>query len=289
MAERLFLRLADDESQGPESDAPPDTLFAAEVSPRLSEFVSSVLFYREQFPPGVQVVERVLPDGAVRLVFNLGDAPGVGEGQAYRAEAIGPDAVPALVRLRGRMFGVSVTLRPGAARALLGISASEIAFGAVPLDDLWRGDGARLLEQLAAAPDDHTRAQMIEAVLLGRTERARDTGHQRAIRAARLITQSGGALAVSQLAASLGVGERRIEQLFKEHVGLTPRLWRRLARLHTCLRLLRDGPPRSLATLAADAGYYDQAHLANEFKSLCGLSPSAFLQRTISDSSKTSP
>jgi AraC-like DNA-binding protein len=39
--------------------------------------------------------------------------------------------------------------------------------------------------------------------------------------------------------------------------------------------------------VAADAGFYDQAHLANEFRALCGLSPTAFLQRGIAQSSKT--
>jgi AraC-like DNA-binding protein len=34
-------------------------------------------------------------------------------------------------------------------------------------------------------------------------------------------------------------------------------------------------------------GFYDQAHLVNEFQSLCGLSPGAFRARAISDFSKT--
>ncbi len=33
----------------------------------------------------------------------------------------------------------------------------------------------------------------------------------------------------------------------------------------------------ALARLAAEAGYYDQAHLAREFRGLAGCSPSAWL------------
>jgi AraC-like DNA-binding protein len=43
------------------------------------------------------------------------------------------------------------------------------------------------------------------------------------------------------------------------------------------------------AAVAADAGFYDQSHLANEFRALCGLTPTAFLQHTVSGSSKTAP
>jgi AraC-like DNA-binding protein len=37
------------------------------------------------------------------------------------------------------------------------------------------------------------------------------------------------------------------------------------------------GQPASLARLAADCGYYDQAHLAAEFRDLAGCAPSAWL------------
>ncbi|KWT82727.1 MULTISPECIES: helix-turn-helix domain-containing protein [unclassified Variovorax] len=39
--------------------------------------------------------------------------------------------------------------------------------------------------------------------------------------------------------------------------------------------------------MAVDHGYYDQSHLANEFRALCGLTPTEFLGRTVSGSSKT--
>jgi transcriptional regulator GlxA family with amidase domain len=70
-------------------------------------------------------------------------------------------------------------------------------------------------------------------------------------------------------------------------VGISFRAWARLSRLHACLRLIRQQPAPAWADVAADAGFYDQAHLANEFRALCGLSPTLFLQRGIAQSSKT--
>lgn len=105
----------------------------------------------------------MLPDGAGRLVFNLGDAPSAGPG--HRIEAMGASAAPSLVRLSGRMDGVTIALRAGAASALLEIPAGELTDNAEHLDELWQGEGARVLERLAEAPNDGARVQVVQQAL----------------------------------------------------------------------------------------------------------------------------
>lgn len=276
--ERLFVRLAEDAVQGPESDAPAGTLRAFPVSAALRGHVSNLLLYREALPDGQEVLERVLPDGALRLVFHLGTAPS--------AMALGASAAPALVRLRGRMEGLTVTLRPGAAAALLGVPAGELTGASVPLPDLWHGDAATLHQRLAGAADDATRVALLQQALLQRLQGAR-RGEPLAAAAWRLIAASGGQRALHEVAAAVGVGERRLQQLFRAEIGLTPRAAGRLARLHGLLRALRVQAAPDWADLAVERGFYDQAHLANEFRALCGLTPTQFLGRVVSASSKT--
>lgn len=291
--ERLYVRLDEDPLHGPEAAMPAGSLRAFPVTRALRSHVAHILLYREALPDGREVLERVLPDGAVRLVFNLGDAPSAGEGAGQPVEAIGASAAPALVRLRGTVEGLSVTLRPGAAAALLGLPAGEIAGTAVHLDQLWRGQGAELRERMAAAPDDASRVALLCAAL-GRRLAQGDAAfhsatHAAATRAAQLIAESGGRRSLRDVAAAVGVGERRLQQLFQQQAGLSPRAWSRLARLHACLRALRQPRPRmpGWAELALDGGFYDQSHLVNEFKVLCGLTPTEFLGRAISVSSNT--
>jgi hypothetical protein len=192
VSERLFLRLEGDPLHGPEANVPVNTLQAFGVDPELRHHVSHILLYRETLPSGREVLERVVPDGAVRLVFNLGDAPSVGESAGLPVEAVGASTRPALVRLRQRMEGLSVTLRPGAASALLGVPAGEIAGSAVPLDELWRGDAAEALERLAAQPDPMARAAVLHDILRRRLRRAPTSPSPAALRAARLISAGGG-------------------------------------------------------------------------------------------------
>jgi AraC-like DNA-binding protein len=290
MAERLFLRLDDDPLHGPESGVPAGTLRAFAVGAALQKHVSHILLYRETFAEGHEMHERVLPDGAVRLVFNFGDAPSADEGDGHAVEAIGASTAPVVVRMRRRVEGLSVTLRPGAAAALLGLPAGEIGGSAVHLDALWRGEGAELLARMAEAPDDAARVALLHAALQRRLAGSELAGQPvaAAMQAAQLIAASGGRRPLREVAAAVGVGERRLQQLFQAHVGLSPRAWSRLARLHGCLRALRLQPSApAWADVAVDSGFYDQSHLVNEFRALCGVTPTEFMGHAVSGSSKT--
>jgi AraC-like DNA-binding protein len=74
-----------------------------------------------------------------------------------------------------------------------------------------------------------------------------------------------------------GLSRRRFAQLFREQVGLTPKLYCRLHRFQGVLRQISSGAPVDWADLAVAGGYYDQAHLANEFRSFSGISPASYL------------
>lgn len=288
--ERLFLRLDEDALHGPESDTPSGTLWSFAVPPPLAPYVSQVLLCRERLPEGVEVEERVIPDGAQRLVINLGDAPTEGSSPGLAALALGASAAPALVRMRGRIEGFSLALRPGAAAALFGVPASELSGAAVPLEELWR-EAPALIERLARARGDRARARLLTEALQQRLVAAPPPTAREATKAAALIAAARGARSLGDVADELGLGARRLQQLFALHVGLAPRTWGRLARMHDVLRSLRRLSPRrpDWAEVALDHGYCDQAHLANELRSLCGLSPTEYFQRAISRSSKPAP
>lgn len=289
MSERLFLRLDEDAVHGPEAIVAPGTLRAFPVEGALRDHVAQILFCREELPPGQEVLERVLPDGAVRLVFELGRARAAREASVCRAKVIGASAGAVLVRLSGVLDGVSVTLRPGAAAALLGVPAEALSRSEVPLEDVWKEDALESTERLLEAGNDTERARIVQELLRRRLARSHPSGASDALRAARLIQARGGQGRVADLAEAMGIGERRLQQLFQAHVGLSPRTWSRLARLHACLRALRaSGTPR-WADLAVSTGFFDQAHLANEFRALSGLTPSEFLGARVSGSSKTTP
>ena len=75
------------------------------------------------------------------------------------------------------------------------------------------------------------------------------------------------------LASSLGVTSRHLERAFQQHVGLSPKVFCRLARFHHLRRLLAVARPPVWSHLACECGYYDQAHLIREVRHFTGRTP----------------
>lgn len=264
---------------------PSAALRAYEVRSTLRPYLSNILSYCETFAPGQEVVERVIPDGAVRLVVNLGASPG-GSAPLPVVLVLGPSAMPALVSQRGHAHGLAITLQPAAAEVLLGVPAGELTGTVVPLDALWPHDCDALLSRLQQQTSDAARIDVLQSELAGRLRHGTPAVHRTATHALRLLIEAGGQVSVRDLASAVGVGERRLQQLFNTHIGLSPSVWRRLARLHGCLRALRRQTQPEWSDVALEAGYYDQSHLINEFRTLCGCTPTEFRREAISGSSK---
>jgi AraC-like DNA-binding protein len=280
MSERLFLRLPDDPPCAPGTTVPASTLREFAVPAALRSVMAHVTAYEERFASGSEVVERVLPDGASRLLVVL-------QGGAAAVHVAGASVSPVVLSMRGHMHGLSIALQPGASLALLGVPADELAGRTVPWNDIAPKAHRDLPEQLAAAADDTARAGVVLASL-GAMHRPPDPGSRRRVAhlAARLQASAGG-ISMRALAAELELSERRLQQLFAAQIGLAPSVWRRLQRLHGTLRLLRRAEPPQWVQVALLNGYYDQSHMINEFRALCGLTPLQFLRRVVSDSSNT--
>lgn len=77
-------------------------------------------------------------------------------------------------------------------------------------------------------------------------------------------------LTVDDLARQSVIGKRTLQRLFSEYVGVSPTWVIRRYRLHEAVERLRSGERLDCAELALELGYFDQAHLINDFKSILG-------------------
>jgi AraC-like DNA-binding protein len=210
--------------------------------------------------PEPQLVVRFSPSADIAL-----DVHAVGAGARVRRKA----------GRRGQR-AVIARLGVGTAEAVLGVRGSAIADRIVPLEALWGAAAARrLADRLFCARDVDDAAAILEVAIADRLATADDRrDHVRlAIEAAARLPFAG----VSSVAADLGISERHLRRLFLDVVGVSPKVFARLARFHRALRAARARGRASWATIAAAAGYYDQAHLVAEFRALAGEAPRAFL------------
>lgn len=91
------------------------------------------------------------------------------------------------------------------------------------------------------------------------------------------LQQRHGQGAIEALVAQLPIGQRRLERLFKRHVGLSPKQYARMLRIEHGRALIKRGQGRTpLTDTALEAGYCDQAHFIHDFKAVTGLTPGAY-------------
>jgi AraC-like DNA-binding protein len=178
--------------------------------------------------------------------------------------------------LHGGQRTVSARLHLGTPEAVLGVSASAIAGRVVELDDLWEASAVRrLYDRLASACDTVAAAAVLESALAERLARA--DGQSARVRLALDAAERLTSARVNTVATGLGVSERQLRRVFREAFGMSPKEFAQLTRFQRALRAARKGGRTSWTSIAADAGYYDQAHLIAEFRAIAGVTPRALL------------
>lgn len=81
---------------------------------------------------------------------------------------------------------------------------------------------------------------------------------------------------VDDLADAFGLGERQLQRLTRDRLGLTPKWLIQRRRLHDATLRLKQGAT-SLGDLAHELGYTDQAHFTRDFSRVTGASPGSYL------------
>lgn len=175
--------------------------------------------------------------------------------------------------IRGGQQTVTARLAIGASVAVLGVPASALANRFVALQDLW---GAAAAERLFARLAD-TRTSREAAVVLERSIVERLAAAPPRSNAANIAVAAASRLAhasVADVADDLGVSERHLRRLFGDAVGMSPKAFSKLVRFRRAVHAARRAHPQpNWASIAADVGYYDQAHLIAEFRSIAGVTP----------------
>jgi AraC-like DNA-binding protein len=231
-----------------------------------------------------------VPDGEIWIEFNLGVPQRVkgARGEPEGGELFGAALVTGLQEaplafesLHRHPRVVGARLCPSGAWAFFGgLPLEELAHQAIDLESaLGSFAGVEPLRQrLLEASDLGDGLELLEQWLVGRLL-AGPSPHPLTGAALERLGAGAGHLRVESLARTLGVSTRYLHRLFRREVGLPVKAFARVLRFQRALDRLVAARGRDLAALAADCGYYDQAHLNRDFRDLAGLPPTECLAR----------
>ena len=250
----------------------------------LSRFVQ-VLWYA-RVPVAEHRYERILPTGCTQVIFNLERDwlhdcfEGAPDQPVAPALVVGGRSTFEIVAARDMASLIGISFKPGGFAAFAGDAVDRFSNLSIPLEAAWGAASLTLRCRLRETDDIRTRFRIIEAFLLERLA-ACDTPHAAARR--RLVefalSNFGAAPALStvrEVARSTGLSERRFSQIFREEVGLSPKVWCRIQRFQRAVRVLHSGADLPWAELALDCGFYDQSHFANEFRAFSGVDATTY-------------
>jgi len=239
----------------------------------------------------VHRTKRVLPNGRFQLFVSLSDAPLQGpggtmgeSGQRASSLVVGMRSHFSLLDTSKLQSAMGVLFWPGGARPFFNAPADMFHNESVPLDLMWGPLAGQVREHLRDASTPRKKFQALQSALLNRRN-TRVELHVAVRYALGQFARKPHIHRVLSVAREAGLSRRRFAQLFREQVGLTPKLYCRLRRFQAVLRQIAAGAPVDWADLAQVGGYCDQAHLANEFRDFSGISPNAYLasERPIAD------
>jgi AraC-like DNA-binding protein len=234
----------------------------------LSRFVEDV---RVVAYDGPRQIAR-LPDGRTNLIFRVLDGERSGD-----LTVSGPRTRALFKTTTGVARAITIELKPGWSAQLFGVSADTLTDRFVHLHDIWGSDGAELCDQLVATRSVSGILEQISRALALRTANIVESASARlARRAVRLLETE--EVRVGSVAKRLGVTPRHLRRAFVQSVGIGPKDFARSVRLNRAVRVATASA--DWGRIAADAGYYDQAHLIVEFRELVGLTPGAFVKRS---------
>jgi AraC-like DNA-binding protein len=229
---------------------------------------------------------RALPRGAVTVIFDVGRrqqlnfyaADGKTRLSVPPAFITGSHTASYVSNIAADEPVMAIHFRPGGAVPFLGIPLGDLEDAYVGVDQVWGSDGRELHERLIEASSVASRFQIVEDFLLSRPWLSVDRRPD--VAAAMAAIEDNPSIRMAGIQDLVGMSTKRLIALFRAEVGLCPKAYARVRRLQAALRLLSAGPV-SGAHVAAEVGYFDQAHFVRDFESFTGMTPTQYSQQRI--------
>ncbi|KAA6457161.1 AraC family transcriptional regulator [Acidobacteria bacterium AB60] len=254
-------------------------------APALNRFVR-MLWYTQAPEPGHRR-ERVLPTGRTQVILNLArdyilDTASSPDGPLVKAPhslIVGARSVFEVVDTSDMADLIGVVFEPGALPLFTGDAADLFSNRSIALEDLWGTQASGLRDRLRELSAPGARLAVLEEWLTGLLHECNANGRQvpsPVVYALAHFHRVSSFNSVREVARSTGWSERRFSQVFRESVGLTPKVWCRIQRFQRAVARLHSGRDVHWTELALDCGFYDQSHFANEFRAFSGIDPTTY-------------
>lgn len=174
---------------------------------------------------------------------------------------------------KGQVFGVK--FHPGGFYPFVRTALSNLTDQSLALEQIFGADAADYEQQLRSSADPADRIALTEALLvkhLPPQDKPVILINQiiDRIKIDRELTK------VEQICDTFHLNKRKLQRLFNQYVGISPKWVIKLYRLQNAAEAMDTGKEYDTLKLSADLGFYDQSHFIKDFKSIIGKTPDEY-------------
>jgi AraC-like DNA-binding protein len=209
-------------------------------------------------------VAESLPHPNVHLIF---------ENESAVIAGVQTHKFSRVIEGQSHVFGVK--FRPGGFRPFYKFAISSLADRLIPASRVFGKDLKALENVVFSSCGENEKVGAADASFHARMPKP-DPAVALSSRLVDLILKETAIKTVEDLARRTAMSQRSLQRLFSEYVGASPKWVIRRYRLHELIEKFNSGRELDWSQLALDLGYFDQAHLINDFRSIIGYSPTEY-------------
>jgi AraC-like DNA-binding protein len=235
----------------------------------LADFIELLWYWRGYEQPYAK--ERLMPMPTVELVIELGSPRG------SDSSISGPRSESLIIERSAEDELLGVHFKPGGAFPFLGFPFADLHNNSITLADLWgEKRAARLLHLLNEARTVELKFQLLEKWFMWIANRPLKH-HPAVVFAISEFEKNPQLTSSADVAQKTGFSQRRFIELFRDEVGMTPKLFCRVQRFHDVITRIQYQNDVDWVDLSLSFGYSDQSHFIHEFREFSGLTPTKYL------------
>jgi AraC-like DNA-binding protein len=250
--------------------------------PALAPFIKT--FWYACDPEAAHGHERVLPNGHSQVVISLARDYLTDANHATDPLQHSPAAIFLGIYSQHQQIDtidltqlVGIIFHPGGTLPFFPEETDLFTNRETSLHALWGNSSENLRNDLREAATPAQKFDLLDIALRYRLNESKIQRRNRIVdHALAQLQQSPATATIAGLTRDIGISPRRLSQLFREQVGVSPKLYCRIQRFQQAVKQMHMGADVRWADLALTCGYYDQSHFANDFHAFSGISPTHY-------------
>jgi AraC-like DNA-binding protein len=239
------------------------SLVMPKPSEKLSRFVDHYWVMRWDVPGSQSFIAEVIPSAYINLTC-------MPEG----AKVTGVTTGKYTYEVSGKGVIVGAKFLPGGYYAFTSQSAHLVTDKAVPAQQMFSRLSDEVNMKAIHAPSDSEAERVLEKVLL-----ECDPTWNRSIKLVQTIIKDikkNDVVSVASVAEKYRLSERRLQELFRRYVGVSPKWVMLRYRLIKATHAAVSQHMQNWTEIAHELGYSDQSHFVNDFKRIIGKTPKQY-------------